>query len=332
MEFDDLVLQRENEGKISSKVAHIIKGFHSNYKTTLEKNGGDTSHVTPIFKTYLEHILKQIAHPYIFEPYHKKITSPFDLYQFGLDFFGPLINPNGSKLLGKENIEKIKNQLEAGSNVILYSNHQTEADPQLISVLLNKEFPSIGKDMIFVAGARVVTDPIAVPMSLGRDLLCIYSKKHVDNPPELKEAKLQHNQKTMKKMVELLKEGGKCIYVAPSGGRDRSDPDGKVPISPFDPQSVEMFYLMSQQANTKAHFYPLALSTYDLLPPPNHVEREVGEERQTHYSPIGIAFGQEIDMNDYPDKNNSDKKARRASRANYLWSLVNTLYQDLKQT
>ena len=42
-----------------------------------------------------------------------------------------------------------------------------------------------GRDTIFVAGDRVQTDAIAVPFSMGRDLLCIYSKRHMNNPPEL---------------------------------------------------------------------------------------------------------------------------------------------------
>ena len=66
-------------------------------------------------------------------------------------------------------------------------------------------------DTIFVAGDRVQTDAIAVPFSMGRDLLCIYSKKHIENPPELKGEKSKHNRLVMKTMAKLFKEGGKCI-------------------------------------------------------------------------------------------------------------------------
>ena len=36
--------------------------------------------------------------------------------------------------------------------------------------------------MIMVAGDRVTTDVVAVPFSKGRNLLCIFSKKHIENP------------------------------------------------------------------------------------------------------------------------------------------------------
>ena len=51
--------------------------------------------------------------------------------------------------------------------------------------------------MIMVAGDRVTTDVVAVPFSKARNLLCIYSKRHIDNPPEEKSKKMRHNAKTM---------------------------------------------------------------------------------------------------------------------------------------
>ena len=51
--------------------------------------------------------------------------------------------------------------------------------------------------MIMVAGDRVTTDVVAVPFSKARNLLCIYSKRHIDNPPEEKPKKMRHNAKTM---------------------------------------------------------------------------------------------------------------------------------------
>ena len=77
-------------------------------------------------------------------------------------------------------------------------------------------------------------------------------------------------------MSRLLREGGKIVYVAPSGGRDRKNSLGKVEIAPFDPASIEMFYLMANKAKTPTHFVPLALATYDLLSPPENVQKELG--------------------------------------------------------
>ena len=130
--------------------------------------------------------------------------------------------------------------------------------------LLDEKFEMFGRDTIFVAGDRVQTDAIAVPFSMGRDLLCIYSKKHTENPPELKGEKSKHNRLVMKTMAKLFKEGGKCIWVAPSGGRDRKDSSGEYEVANFDAKSVEMFRLMSEKAGRKSHFYPLSMVTADV--------------------------------------------------------------------
>ena len=63
------------------------------------------------------------------------------------------------------------------------------ASSQVFSVMLDPEHPGFAESTIFVAGDRVTTDLIAQPFSMGRNLLCIFSKKHVDNPPELKSQK-----------------------------------------------------------------------------------------------------------------------------------------------
>ena len=36
-----------------------------------------------------------------------------------------------SKLEGRDNLQKIESLLERGDNVVFFSNHQTEADPQV---------------------------------------------------------------------------------------------------------------------------------------------------------------------------------------------------------
>jgi glycerol-3-phosphate O-acyltransferase len=46
----------------------------------------------------------------------------------------------------------------------------------------------------------VLRDAIVVPFSRGCNLLTVYSKKHIDSEPELKPAKMTHNQRTLKKL------------------------------------------------------------------------------------------------------------------------------------
>jgi glycerol-3-phosphate O-acyltransferase len=178
-----------------------------------------------------------------------------------------------------------------------------------------------------VAGDRVISDPLAIPFSKGCNLLCIYSKKHIETPPEKKTEKLLHNKKTMQNLSALLSEGGKAIYVAPSGGRDRANPQGIVEVAPFDPQSIEMFRLMAHQSKRPCHFYPLALATYNLLPPPNSVEKELGERRHAQCTPIHMSFGNEIDMQNFPGNETSDKHELRKNRAEHIWNLVLDEYQ-----
>jgi len=185
--------------------------------------------------------------------------------------------------------------------------------------------------MIFVAGERVTTDPLPVPFSMGRNLLCIYSKRYIDNPPEEKARKTSHNRKTMERMSELLSEGGQCIYVAPSGGRDRRNASGIVEVARFDPQSVEMFYLMAERAPRPTHFYPMALATYDFLPPPETVQRELGEARQARRVGLHLAVGAEIDMASFPGSGLADKHERREARALFIWQQVAADYARFPQ-
>lgn len=206
-----MVKKLKPEG-LPKKYLKILDQFFRCYQET---TGEDDS----ILKLFTQLLQEQLKHPFIFEPYHKKIRSPIDYYRFSLDFIRPLVDLSHSKVHGLEILDGMNCQLQRGENVILLANHQTETDPQVIAILLEKTYPQIGENIIYVAGERVVTDPLAIPFSMGCDLLCIYSKRYIDHPPELKAQKQLHNKNTMDLMSRLLKEGGKIIYVAPSGGR-----------------------------------------------------------------------------------------------------------------
>ena len=313
---------------LPEKVPHIFREFLESYEQVLIDHDEDPENYIGIFDTFIDLVKEEFRHPFKFEPYHKKIREPVDYYQFGLDFLRPLVDLPRSSLSGTENLETIAALLKKKENVILFANHQIEADPQAISVLLEKTHPEIGEEMIFVAGTRVTTDPLAVPFSMGRNLLCIHSKKYIDHPPEEKHEKQMHNKRTMDRMVDLLNEGGHIIYVAPSGGRDRANSAGIVEVAPFDPQSIEMFYLMARKGKAPTHFFPLALSTYHLLPPPETTEVELGEARTTRGGAIHLHFGKEVDMNHFPGAEKAtDKKDLRRIRADYLWNCVNKAYQ-----
>lgn len=304
---------------IPAKYQHIFGEVSAAYRAALAAGGHSPAQVDQLFSTFITAVTEQLSAPFQFEPYHRKITAPFDYYTFGVDFFRPLINKPASTLGGRDQLTRIAAQLAAGDNVVFLANHQSEADPQAISVMLEDDFDAIGRDMIFVAGERVITDPLTAPFSKGRNLLCIFSKRHIDHPPEQKAAKTHHNRKTMERMAELLSEGGHCIYVAPSGGRDRRDATGVVTVAAFDPQNVEMFYLMAQRAARPTHFYPMALNTFDILPPPETVQVELGEPRTMAYSPIHLGIGAELDMAQFDAL---DRVERRVARADAAWRAV----------
>lgn len=316
------------EEQFPSKLAAVIEDFYSSYTTATKQEGLKKEEGEELFKELVHLVHKNVSHPYRFEIFHKSVRHPFDYFQFGIDFISPLIDFKNSKILNEHLIEVMISQLEKGENIVFLANHQTEPDPQIIYSLL-ENYPEFSSQLIFVAGHRVVEDPLAIPLSMGCNLLCIYSKKHIDHPPEDKTKKVSHNQRTLKKMGDLLAEGGKCIYVAPSGGRDRPDREGEFHVAPFDPQSVEMFWLMAQKSGKPTHFYPLSLLTYEIMPPPRHVEKELGERRIAHFAPVYMAIGEEIDMLNIAGTSEVEKKERRSLRAHKIWEQVNRNYKLL---
>lgn len=318
-----------SKGNVPKKYEIILQGFLESYQSVISTHGKDLNTYLPTFELFLTLIEKQFQTPYQFEPYHQAIREPIDYYQFGVDFLKPLVDLPRSTIGGLEHLEKMVSQLKKKENIILFANHQIEADPQAISVLLEKYQPKFAEKLIFVAGTRVTTDPLAIPFSMGRNLLCIHSKKYIATPPEKKHEKQLHNKRTMKLMSDLLIKGGQAIYVAPSGGRDRSNAEGMIELAPFDPQSIEMFYLMTKKAKTTTHFYTLALSTYHLLPPPEITDTEIGEKRITHGGAIHLMFGPEVDMEQIPLLTSEiDKHEKRKRRAEFLWRQVKADYDS----
>lgn len=319
---DDFLLALQ-QTELPKKYLSILTKFHHNYSQALEKENREVPSLTPFLKL----VLKGIQNPPSFPLFHQKVRKPFDYYQFGLDLISPLVVLEESKVFGLENLNKVNEYKEKGGNVILLANHQTEPDATLISLLLDPLYPKLSDELIFVAGDRVINDPLAIPISLGCNLLCIYSKRHIENPPEAKEQKQLHNKRTMKKLSELLSEGGKVIYIAPSGGRDRPNSSGKIEVAPFDPQSIEMLLLMTKKAKQPTHFFPLSLYTHPLLPPPASIESELGEQRNPKCTKVALTFGSKIDMDHYPKIEN--KKTRKERRAELIWNIVNQNYQKM---
>ncbi len=311
------------------EIGENLRHFFTGYLRAAMESGQSEAELKPIMLEFLRHVENEARSPSIFPAYHPKERQPIDFYTFGLSLMRPLVDLSRSAVLGEEKVLKMEEQLARGENVILLANHQTEPDPQLISLLLEKTHAEFAEEMIFVAGDRVTRDPLAVPFSRGRNLLCIHSKRHIDHPPEQKEQKLLHNRKAMAVLGDLLAQGGKVVYVAPSGGRDRVNMQGVVEVATFDPQAIEMFALFAKQAGKPVHFYPLALYTFHLLPPPSSIGRELGEERHAQRTPIFASFGEEIDWEGLPSLEGLDKHSKRIARASAIQAMVTEMYQKL---
>jgi glycerol-3-phosphate O-acyltransferase len=231
------------------------------------------------------------------DPVSEKIGSSFDFYAWGCNFFRYFIDLEESRVLGEDNLAKAMEQAANGENVVFYANHQSEADPQVMSIMLEKAgFMEEASKIVYVAGHKVTTDSLAIPFSMGRNLICIHSKKHIDTDPDTKSEKSRQNMKAMSGMLTKLKKGGCMLWVAPSGGRDRRDVEtGKTPIAPFDSKTVDMFRLMGTKSKIATHYYPLSMVSYELCPPPDFIEAGTGEQRNFRFVPVGIKVGEEID-------------------------------------
>ena len=133
--FDKLKKYSEN-GIISKKYQELLGHFYSSYKEALEMHHISIAEYEHIFVTFLDLIKEQLEDPFMFQPYHRHIREPFDFYKFGLDFMRPLVDMRSSSLIGFSNLKEIADHLKQGHNIILLANHQTEADPQALGILL----------------------------------------------------------------------------------------------------------------------------------------------------------------------------------------------------
>mmetsp|Transcript_22170 Transcript_22170/g.45228 ORF Transcript_22170/g.45228 Transcript_22170/m.45228 type:complete len:443 (-) Transcript_22170:398-1726(-) len=341
---DDLKLKDRvdvyvEKGELTEADRFILMNWYDNYKEALSGAEADPSYpyetrfcVDDGFATLVELVRKERNRAHYFnneketgvcyEPRnsHADDSRFFDYHQFGVDFTRPMVDFSNSKIVGMENLNKIKDQLAAGDNVVFLSNHQSESDTHCLFTLFEDHLPEpfgqIAKDIVFMAGERVLRDAIVVPFSRGCNLLTVYSKKHIDSEPELKPAKMQHNQRSMKQLGALFAKGGTCMWYAPSGGRDRRDPDtGKVEPAMFDPNAIEMVRLVAEGAGAgaKTHLYPMALATHNIFPPPSTVGGAFGEERRVQYTHLSVAVCDEV--KDKPvDKTLTGPEARKASK------------------
>ncbi|XAR54771.1 Glycerol-3-phosphate 1-O-acyltransferase [Bertholletia excelsa] len=201
-------IRKEKEaGRLSSNVSQGMEELYHNYRKAVSQSGihNVDQIVIKNMRIALDRILKDEEDPFLFPAYHKAIRKPFDYYMFMQNYFRPLIDFRKSFVGNISLFKEMEEKLKQGHNIVLISNHQTEADPAIIALLLEATHPQFAENMIYVAGDRVVNDPLCKPFSMGRNLLCVYSKRHINDIPEHAEMKLRANTKSIKELILLLR-------------------------------------------------------------------------------------------------------------------------------
>ncbi|KAJ8650536.1 hypothetical protein MRB53_003559 [Persea americana] len=294
-------LRKEVEsGRLPSNIADRMEEVYHNYRNAVLQSGNPKAReiILSNMAVAFDRMLLDVEDPFTFSPYHEAIREPFDYYVFGQKYIRPLIDFRRSYVGNIKYFYEIEKKLQKGDNVVFISNHQTEADPAVIALLLETTTPHLAENMTYIAGDRVVTDPVCKPFSMGRNLFCVYSKKHMNDNPELAEMKKRANTRSLKEMVFLLRTGARIIWIAPSGGRDRPDPStGEWFPAPFDSSSVDNIRRLLDHSGVPGHVYPLALLCHDIMPPPLQVEKQIGERRLISYHGVGLSVAPEMSFN-----------------------------------
>ncbi|KAK8690968.1 hypothetical protein V6N13_074491 [Hibiscus sabdariffa] len=301
-------IRKEVEAKrLPPNAAAGMEELYQNYRNAVFQSGDPAAAeiVLSNMAVAFDRVLLELEDPFVFEPYHKALREPFDYYMFGQNYIRPLVDFRNSYLGNLSIFNEIEEKLKQGHNVVLISNHQSEADPAIIALLLEKTNPHIAENMIYVAGDRVIIDPLCKPFSMGRNLICVYSKKHMYDVPEHVEMKRRANTRSLKEMALLLRDGSKIVWIAPSGGRDHPDSlteewypralsYSQMLEEPFDSSSVDNMRRLIRHSGAAGHLYPLALLCYDIMPPPPKVEKEIGERRIIAFHGVGLSVAPKI--------------------------------------
>mmetsp|Transcript_14639 Transcript_14639/g.42856 ORF Transcript_14639/g.42856 Transcript_14639/m.42856 type:complete len:530 (-) Transcript_14639:468-2057(-) len=331
--FIGLLEKMGASGKCPEKLLPLWKDFFNNYKGAIigsNQKGANERLVAQVQASIADVVLNQFKDSYTFPAFHKRILEPYNYYAFGQRYVGSLTDFDNSVLGQPERWDQIDKWLQEGENVILLANHQTEADPGVFAYMLEASHPTMATDVVYVAGDRVVTDALCKPFSMGRNLFCVHSKKHLDDIPELKAYKMETNRKTLVAMSRRLNEGGALLWIAPSGGRDRPKENGKWSPDMFDAPAVELMRNIGNRAKKPTHLVPMAMFSYPMMPPPPKAEKDVGERRLTAFTPVGISACEELNVKAIVG-GITDKDEAQVKLAKAAWTAVTEEYAKLEE-
>lgn len=322
------ILEKEKQ-HFSKDLFHYLSYMFNSYGDLESKGLIDDKTLEFNLSLYLELIKNQLKEPLNFGNFHQREYTPIDFEALSKHLFEPFINKETSTVSGEKNLQEIERHIQNGENVILLANHQAEADPTILTLMVEQNHPCIPNNFLAVAGARVTTDPMTVPFTRGQNLICVYSKKYFNLYPEQKNQMQRHNSASMLALKQQLDVGGKCVYVAPSGGRDRFCENGKLSPAAFNPDSIELMRVIGKKTNTPTHYYPVALFTYDILPPPKKVKKEIGEERKMCHCSVHINFGEKVTLVEPTAEQRKHKDLFRKEQARSVHGRVVKLYEEI---
>ena len=114
--------------------------------------------------------------------------------------------------------------------------------------------------------------------------------------------------------------------------RDRPDDEGRWLPADFDQVTVELMLRLGQKAKSKTNFYPFAMWSWKIMPPPPKVVVELGEERIINHSGVGISLAEPLDIPEITkDVDEGDKGAAGKAVTEKTWDEMNKEYLKLDE-
>ncbi|AQK66227.1 Glycerol-3-phosphate acyltransferase [Zea mays] len=149
-EFISHIRKELDNGKLPADVASNLEELYYNYRNAVLQNGDPNAYEVMLsnMMTLFDRVLLDVQNPFNFPPYHKALREPFDYYMFGQNYIRPLVDFRNSYVGNISLFHDIEENLHQGHNVVLMSNHQSEADPAIIALLLEKTNPWISENIV----------------------------------------------------------------------------------------------------------------------------------------------------------------------------------------
>jgi glycerol-3-phosphate O-acyltransferase len=321
--------------KFPEKYRDTFLGWYKLYKEQVVQGGATEKEVWSVFNRIVDRLILLNKQPYTFQSAHKMLQEPYDYFEFGQMYSRLLVDYNKSYLRNLEKWDEIAEKIKRGENIILTGNHQSESDAAFIPLLLEVYNRKLGEQVIYVAGDRVVSDPMVQPFSMGRNLFCVHSKKHMDDDPRMsREAKQKMNRKTLLEMSKAFKKGGNLVWIAPSGGRDRKNAAGDWVPAEFDIDAVELMRALGAKSPNPTWLYPFAMATNAIMPPPDtRAQGTLGEKRIVNFTGVALSVGEAFAASGegwLPEGMELGTEAAKQHLTDQIFEVVNDEYDVIK--